>query len=206
VAVPLDVRVTVDGKEHILRVREISRSGIFLYTADPVGKLGVVLQLRLSIVAGIRPLTVDAQVVRIARDASGNELGLALRFLHLDAVQEKAILELIDRAMNGRGTGPRAFPRISFQQDVNSSSGDKPVLRDIGEGGAGLQLKRRVDVGSELHLDLDLGAHGPLQVGTVVTSCQEEAGGLFRVGVRFHRLSAEAREKLGHFLRELYHR
>ena len=40
VAVPLDARVRVGERELILQVREISRSGIFLYTKDPLGRLG----------------------------------------------------------------------------------------------------------------------------------------------------------------------
>jgi c-di-GMP-binding flagellar brake protein YcgR len=199
----------VGERELILQVREISRSGIFVYTKEPLGKLGAVFTLKLSIIAGIRPTTVDGQIVRIAKDAQGATLGTALRFLNVQAPQHNAIIDLIDRAMNGRGTGPRAFPRISYLIEVKCTTTAElqAMLRDIGEGGAGLELYRAVQVGSEVLVELSLGEErSPLQIGGFVTSCEPEKEGKFRAGVRFRKLTNELRDELNRFLRELYRR
>ena len=208
VAVPLDARVQVGGKDALLAVREISRSGIFLYTKEAFGERGAVLRLTLSIIAGIRPLLLDAQIVRVATDPHGVTIGMAMRFVNVPQEDQQTLLEMIERAMTGRGTGPRAYPRIAFLLNVRckSSSELQGLLRDMGEGGAGLELPQALVEGAEVLVELDLPGRPALQLAGYVTSCERQAEKRFRVGIRFRKMTPVLRAELTDVLRQRYRR
>lgn len=211
VAIPLDARLRIHGEEHALVVREISRTGIYLFVEKPIVKVGDKVELELAIIARIRPLVVNAQVLRINKTAGGDISGIGLKFMDMSKQQKETLLELIDRGMQGPGTRTRAYPRVSQFLEIKDASKTQlgVVLRDIGEGGAGLEVNAPVRIGEEVVLQLAFEGLPKLQLSGYVVTCAEapgSGGNVYQAGVRFGRLDAELRQTLVKFLKALYRR
>ncbi|MGQ0508430.1 MAG: PilZ domain-containing protein [Myxococcaceae bacterium] len=212
VAVPLDARVILNEHEVAFTVRELSRSGIFLYTTKPPGKVGDNLTLKLAITAGIKPVCLVAQIVRIATESGGEILGMGLRFVKGSPEQDKAVLDLMDRALLGRGTQMRSFPRVSYLLSVRCTSREQleVMLRDIGEGGVGLETNSAFEKDETITLEVSRAGNptGALKLKGWVVSCLPAVGrpGKYRIGVCFTALSSSLRKELVDFLRKLYRR
>jgi len=210
VAVPLNVRVVLGPKEIELPVRDISRRGVFLYTSEPPATVGAHLTLKLAMTAGIKPLTLHAQVIRIVMDTEplARVLGMALRFLDLDANLEKQLVELMDRAMLGRGTKMRAFPRVYHLVEVacKTRRGMRGWLRDIGEGGIGMTVDDKIAVNEEMSLEIQRPGEEALRLTGWAVSAEPLEGNPAhtRVGLRFARLEPKVREQLQAYLKKLY--
>ena len=133
---------------------------------------------------------------------------MAMRFVNVPQEDQQTLLEMIERAMTGRGTGPRAYPRIAFLLNVRckSSSELQGLLRDMGEGGAGLELPQALVEGAEVLVELDLPGRPALQLAGYVTSCEREAEKRFRVGIRFRKMTPVLRAELTAVLRQRYRR
>jgi c-di-GMP-binding flagellar brake protein YcgR len=209
IAVPLHVRV-LDGKKEVeLAARDISRSGIFLFSPNPPGSVGTVLTLRLSLTAGIKPVEVKAEIVRVVLDAAdkkGGVLGFGAHFVELTPAKEKDLLNLLDRAMLGRGSQKRIYPRVYHLIEVRARSKTelRAILRDIGEGGVGLNLDRPLPLDEEVALEIARTREPPLKLQGWVTSCVSGGQSTFRVGLRFGRISQPVRADLQTFLKKLY--
>ena len=217
IAVPLDARLVINGQEHVLMVREISQGGVFLYSKTELLPQGGRTKVRLALTAGIKPVTLTALVTRLSH-WEGELLGLGLHFVDVSQTQQLALLDLLDRAMQGPGTLPRAFPRVSYLLDVKCTSKTElgALLRDIGEGGAGLEVDRALSKDEEVVVEVNRAGHAPLRLHGYVVSCDvmdeiatspgPKALPRFRAGLRFQKLSPELRHELIVFLRELYRR
>lgn len=212
IAVPIIVRV-VDGKKgQELLARDISRSGLFLLSSDPPGQVGTVLTLRLALTAGIKPVEVRAEIVRVVldpEDRKGGVLGFGAHFVDLSPEQERNLLNLLDRAMLGRGNMRRIYPRVYHLIEIRARSKTelRAVLRDIGEGGVGLTLDRALLIDEEVALEISRGKGEPmLKLQGWVASCVALGSGMtsFRIGLRFGRMSAPVRADLQAFLKKLY--
>ncbi len=209
-AVPIDARIVLEDQEVAFTVREVSRSGIFLYTAKPPAEVGALLTLKLAITAGIKPVTLQAKLVRVANDEGGAVLGMGLKFVDLTESTTKQLLDLIDRAMVGRGTQMRAYPRVSFLLTVRCTSKQElsAVLRDIGEGGVGLELAEPFKKDEAVTIEVARPGLAVLKLKGWVVSCIPTTGARkrYRVGVCFTALSPTLRAELVEFLRSLYRR
>jgi len=210
IAVPLDVRVLAGKKELELPARDISRSGIFLFSPNPPGQVGTVITLRLSLTAGIKPVEVKAEIVRVVldpEDKKGGVLGFGAHFVELTPAKERDLLNLLDRAMLGRGSRRRIYPRVYHLIEVRARSKTelRAILQDIGEGGVGLNLDRSLPVDEEVALEIARGrGEPPLKLQGWVTSCAGAGQGAFRVGLRFSRITQPVRAELQAFLKKLY--
>lgn len=210
IAVALNARVLVGSEEIQLDVRDVSRGGIFLYSKSPLGKVGEVFKLRLALVADIKPVLIEAKLVRVVKDSSrpgGEILGLGMHFVNVSAEQERALVHLLDRSMKGPGTMNRAYPRIYFLLEVacRSKSDFKALMQDIGEGGIGLAVDRQFQRDEEITVEISRQGTTPLKLSGWVTSSEPFPGrpGEFRIGVRFARLGA-ARGELLALIEKLY--
>lgn len=209
-AVPLHVRVLAGKKEVELAARDISRSGIFLFSPHPPGPVGTVISLRLSLTAGIKPVDVKAEIVRVVldpEDKKGGVLGFGAHFVELSPGKEQDLLNLLDRAMLGRGSMRRIYPRVYHLIEVRARSKTelRAILQDIGEGGVGLNLDRPMQIDEEVALEIARGrGEQALKLQGFVTSCVGTGQGAFRVGVRFGRITQPVRADLQAFLKKLY--
>lgn len=209
VAALVNARVVVGGNEVELPARDISRAGIFLQTKDPVAPIGGRVSLKLALMAGIRPITVNAEIARVA---TGSMTGHGLRFVFEDErAQQAQVLDLIDRAMLGPGIDKRAWPRVYALIPVvcRTSVEIKAVLRDLCEGGAGLYVQAPVKVNEALTLEIprSLGQAGMTLEGYACTAEESPAEhGVWRVGVRFTRLAPATRALLLEYLKQQYRR
>ena len=212
IAVPLNARIVIGSAETELAVRDVSLRGIFLYCRSPPGPVGTAVILKLALTAGIKPLLVHGRIVRVVVDpkAAGTILGIGVEFDTGGPEQDRQVLSLLDRAMLGRGTNNRAFPRICYLLEVvcRTKDGVKALLRDIGEGGVGLTVEQSFTKDQDVTVEIGVAKGATLKLpGWVVSSEAILAHpGQFRVGVRFGRLSAETREELNVFLEALYRR
>lgn len=212
IAVPIIVRVVTGKKELELVARDISRSGIFLFCKEPPGQVGTVLTLRLALTAGIKPVEVRAEIVRVVLDGDdkkGGVLGVGAQFVELTPAKERDLLNLLDRAMLGRGSMRRIYPRVYHLIEIRARSKTelRAILRDIGEGGVGLTLDRELRIDEEVALEISRGkGETALKLQGWVVSCVALGSGMtsFRVGLRFGRIPAPVRTELQVFLKKLY--
>lgn len=210
---PLNARLVLGSSQTELAVRDVSLSGIFLYCETPPGPVGTPVTLELALTAGIKPMLIRGKIVRLVRDPKGKAgdlLGIGVEFGGASPEQEQGLIALLDRAMNGKGTNNRAFPRICYQLEVTCRMKDevKAVLNDIGEGGVGLTVDRSFTRDEDVTVEIVRASGAPLKLpGWVVSSLPIGAQpGSFRVGVRFGGLGIEARKQLRAFLEGLYRR
>ena len=203
----------IDGKrEQELSVRDVSKSGIFLYCKQPPGEVGTLITLRLSLVAGLKPVEVKAEIVRIVLDADhGDEvLGFGAHFVEMSPEREAELLNFLDRAMLGRGSLRRIYPRVYHSIEVRCRSRTelKALVRDIGEGGAGLTVDRELQIGEEVTLEISQDGQHPLWLHGNVLTCVRGDGPTpsFRIGLRFSQLTTEERDALKGYMKGLYRR
>lgn len=211
IAVPLHASVAIGAADVQMAVRDVSLTGIFLYTAAPPGTVGTTLKLKLSIAAGIRPVNMTAEIVRIVVAGSGKTqkaVGMGLHFTHMNAEKQKELNDLLDRAMLGPGTAPRAYPRVYTLLHVTCRTPKqvKAVLRDIGEGGVGVIADREVKKDEPVTVEISDGGGLTLSFDGWASSCEHipDGSGGFRIGVTFGRLTAEQRTALQGYLKKLY--
>jgi hypothetical protein len=208
IAVPINVRVVIGRQEQELSVRDISRRGIFLYTKQPPAGVGAVLTLKLALTAGIKPLSVQAEVIRIVMDGNRGVLGMAMRFVQQSLHQEEGLLDLLDRAMLGRGTKMRAYPRVYHLIDVvcRTRTQAQALMRDIGEGGLGLTLDRPLGENEEVTVEISRRGDAPLRLQGWAINCEAVPGhpGMYRAGLRFGRIPPNVRRDLQTYLKKLY--
>ncbi len=83
----------------------------------------------------------------------------------------------------------------------------RAVLRDISDGGAGLWLDQRMEVGEALNIEIDRPNATALKLSGVVRSFREAPSGTLyhQVGVQFEGLTDERRSELHQFLVKLLH-
>lgn len=210
VAVPLNARLLIAGEERELFVRDVSRRGIFLYTSKMLGAPGAIFPLKLALTAGIKTVSLRAEVVRNVPDPKGKRgdlLGVGMRFLDVTPPIEAQLLDLFDRAMMGRGTKMRAFPRVYRILEVTCRTNRdlRGLVRDIGEGGCGLTVEEKVPLHAVVGLALPRRGKSPLNMQGWVVGC-ETVGTSYRVGIRFSRLTPEVRAELEEFLKGLFRR
>jgi c-di-GMP-binding flagellar brake protein YcgR len=168
------------------------------------------LTMRLSLTAGIKPVEVKAEIVRVvldAEDEKGGVLGFGAHFVELTPNKEKDLLNLLDRAMLGRGSMRRIYPRVYHLIEVRARSKTelRAILQDIGEGGVGLTLDRTLQIDEEVALEIQRTKAEPaLKLQGWVTSCVAAGQGSYRIGLRFGRIPAPVRAELQAFLKKLY--
>lgn len=209
VAALINARVLSAGSENEIPARDISRAGIFLHTKEPLGPIGGRVSLKLALMAGIRPITVNAEIARIA---SGAMSGYGLRFVFENEPAQRAqVIDLIDRAMLGPGIDKRAWPRVYQLVPVicRTRVEIKGVLRDLCEGGAGLYIQAPVNVNDEVTIEIARSLHNPAMALEGYVCAAEPSPverDVYRVGVRFTRLSPTIRAQLLEFLKQQYRR
>jgi Tfp pilus assembly protein PilZ len=211
IAVPLKAALVVGSRETELAVRDVSRGGIFVYTTSSPGVLGSQVTLKLSLEGGVKPVVVRGRIARVAHvpDGKGRTTeGVGIAFTGNDAATERALLEVIGRALVGRGTRNRAFPRIYYLLEVRcGSKGElKALMRDIGEGGLGLSVDQKLEIDEEVEVEISKhDAPGGLRLKGWVVSCDPapDPTGRHRVGVRFGRQTPETRKELRAFISSL---
>lgn len=213
VAALVNARVVNGLSETEFQVRDISRGGIFLHAKEPLAPLGGHVQLKLALTAGIRPITVKAEVARLAmnaRTAEDGATGVGLRFLFEGADHSSQVIDLMDRAMLGPGTERRAFPRVYVLLNVlfRTRTERRCVLRDLSEGGAGVWIEQPAALDEEVTLELTRVGQPPLRLDGWIASCDKlrDEPVIHRAGVRFARIAPQLRQELLDFLKQQYRR
>ena len=203
IAVPLNARVLVGSLETEFEVRDVSRGGILLLTRSPPGVVGTTLTLKLALTAGIKPLVVKGRIVRIIPDPKargGGVLGMGLQFTFSEPGQQDALLSMLERALLGRGTNSRAYPRVYQVLDVtcHAKKDVRGLVGDIGEGGAGLTLDQALTKEEEVTLEMVRPEGSPLTLQGWVVSTEPlpRTPGKHRVGVRFGKMTPQLRTEL----------
>jgi c-di-GMP-binding flagellar brake protein YcgR len=210
--VPINARVVLGKQEKELEVRDVSRSGIFLYCGDPPGQVGTILMMRLALAAGIKPVELKAEIVRVVIDATdkkGRVLGYGAQFVEVNASAQKELLNLLDRAMLGRGSARRIYPRVYQMIEIRARTKTemKALLHDIGEGGVGLHLDRPLEKDEEVALEVSRGKNAPpMKFQARVVACAPTDGSMtsYRVGLRFAPFTPQIRNELQTFLKKMY--
>ena len=106
VAVDAFVKVAGKDREYVFRTRDLSRSGLFLYTRVARSypfKVGSTLELELYDYD--QHVTCKVVVVRIVAEGSGESekfpAGFGVRIVDLDDASRKALADMIARAKSG---------------------------------------------------------------------------------------------------------
>ena len=103
-------------------------------------------------------------------------------------------------AKNGPGIERRRFPRRKINLEIrikskNDDLFDLAVIRDISEGGAFIEIERRLTLGEKIHVAIYL------EGGVELLSCRarvvrEERGSRSGIGVEFINLKNEDKKKV----------
>jgi hypothetical protein len=207
-------RIVAPATAHLLRgeerleypVRDISRSGVFLFTSELPAPLGEPVEVELGLDDAGTPLRLPAEVVRsvAVEGAEGALLGVGLEFVGLTEAQVAGLSELLTRIALGRGGQRRAYPRIACRLEVwcTTQQRRRCLVKDLSRGGAGLWLEDTPELGQPIHLELVATGGQMLQVEGRVVSAESPAPGqpYARIGVKFTPLSSEQRDELDRFL------
>lgn len=211
ISAPAVARLRRDnGEEFELPVRDVSLGGAFVYVHRMPAELGELVDLSLAVREGQPSVGLRAELVRTVPAPEGHWLlGVGLHFVDVTPEQRQGLEQLLDEILKGGGGQRRAWPRISTRLDVWCSAvkNVRAVLRDISDGGAGLWLDQRMEVGEALNIEIDRPNATALKLSGVVRSFREAPSGTLyhQVGVQFEGLTDERRSELHQFLVKLLH-
>ena len=193
IAVPLNVRVQTGKKEIELAARDISRSGVFLFSPNPPGPVGTMLTLRLSLTAGIKPVEVKAEIVRVVLDAAdkkGAVLGFGAHFMELTPA-EQGLLNLWT-AMLGRGNQRRIYARVPPHRGAGALRPSCAPSSRTRPGRRGLNLDRPMQIDEEVALGLRTRGEAAEAAGVGDVPPEQRAGHV-PGGLRFGRIAQPVR-------------
>ncbi len=212
IAAPVRAFVLREEDRFEVPVRNISRTGLFVFTPKPLAEIGEELALDLQLGDDLPVATVRAEVVHSvpAPPPGTGLLGMGLSFAKLTPNQEQQIDLLLGRLMDGSGGGRRAYPRIAHRLDAWCTTTERMrgVLRDISASGVGLWLEKPVPLGQRITVEIERDGRDPMKlVGKVVSVTTPATGAPFLcVGVQFDPMNEEQREELQDFLHALLSR
>ena len=185
----------------------LSTQGIAVRTKLPVD-VGRRLELELT-AEGVEALPIDADVKWTER--VDNMWVVGMTFTGLDTYTREALLALLDFAvdMTRQDDQGRAHVRVpvSGPIQVTPMTTNRPlaaVCTDLSEGGLGVTVRERIDVGESILLGLDLPASGTrLHPRAQVRWTEGEAGDdgeLFHTGLEFDDLHPVYAEQIRAFV------
>ena len=214
VTIPIQVRVMSPGEpDRLLSVQDISMSGVLVLSPTVFAPVGERVTLQLALAPGVRPVTLQAETVRVVMTPSeggGEVLGLGMQFVDMTGEQLRQLEDLIQRGLLGVGTHERSFPRISCLLDARWMSADqrRVVLRDISEGGLGLQADQPAEMDSLVTVEVLGDESATLRLSGQVVMCQPDASlpGYYNVGLRLVGMAPRVRRELQQFLERLWRR
>jgi c-di-GMP-binding flagellar brake protein YcgR len=208
---------TADGMQDF-DVLDLSKGGMQLCAARPLGSVGHTLEIMLSLPDGSQEVTMMAEVMRVTADPHPHPKGdlsrwqstlVGLKFLLVEPKQQEMLNGLIDKLLGGAGAGARAHARLSRRVEVVCKSDHELVvtLRDIGKGG--LSFFSADDLSLEEHVETEIvqpGATGVLQLaGRIVHLSLPDDAGLRHVGVKFDQLSPSLEARLAALIAHFAH-
>jgi len=212
IAAPVRAFVLREEDRFEVPVRNISRTGLFIFTPKPLAEVGDELVLDLQLGDDPPAATVRAEVVHSvpASQEGGGLLGMGLVFAKLTANQQQQIDRLLARLMDGSGGGRRAYPRIAHRLDAWCTTTERMrgVLRDISASGVGLWLEAPCPLGQRITVEIERDRGSPMKlVGKIVSVTTPSAGAPFlSVGVQFEPMDEAQKEELQDFLHALLSR
>lgn len=208
VASVVAARVVMGREEVEYPVRDISRGGVFLNAKSAFAPVGGKVQLRLALAGWVRPVTLHAQVTRVAMNTVTHAAatGIGLKFQFESPTQSAAVLDLIDRSMDGPGTEKRAWPRVQvlINATLRGRSELRVQLRDLCEGGAGMIVPEPVGSGDEVTLELARLGKSVLAIKGWIAACDPLPNRGHRAGMKFAALSRDQRAEVLEFLKAQY--
>lgn len=188
IAAPVSVHAQQQGQEVDYLARDISRGGLFVYTRTPP-EVGTVLSLKIGIAPDVEPLSLRAEVIRIAMDVperGGGILGMGLQFVELTAEQQRALEAVLKRARSLAEKPVGARPRHLLDLTCRSDSELRALIREIGKGLLGMTVDRALPPGQEVTVEVQADAGRSVKVTGSVASCQPlPEPGRFRARIGF---------------------
>ncbi len=212
IAAPVRAFVLREEDRFEVPVRNISRSGLFIFTPKPIAEIGDELALDLQLGDDPPAATVRAEIVHTvpAPEPGSGLLGIGLSFTKLTANQQQQIDRLLGRLMDGSGGGRRAYPRIAHRLDAWCTTTERMrgVLRDISASGVGLWLETPVPLGLRITVEIERDGREPMKlVGKIVSVTTPAADAPFiSVGVQFDPMTETQQLELQDFLHALLSR
>ena len=214
VSLPIQVQVVSPGEPSLLlSVQDISLSGVLVLTSTVFAPVGERVALRLALTQGVRPVTLQAETVRVVMapsEGGGELLGLGMQFVDVTGEQRRQLEDLIQRGLLGVGTHERIFPRVSCLLDARwmSATQRRVVLRDISEGGLGLHSDTPAPPDAMMTVEVLGDESAALRLSGQVVSCQPDPAqpGHYNIGVRLVGMAPSVRRELQLFLERLWRR
>jgi uncharacterized protein (TIGR02266 family) len=143
----VQVRIEDVGGDLVMYSGNLSKSGIFLETSDPMAALGEKLQMEIRLSNALDTVRVSGKVARIVKpNQMGVQPGVGIEFMRVEARQARTFDRLIDRLLDARGIGCRKYPRVKTQivVELKTHNDTRKVISDnLSKGG--LFLKMPVD-------------------------------------------------------------
>jgi len=208
------VKVLGEGGDSEAFNGNLSKTGVFLETADEIGRIGEKIQLQLTLPNASEPIKVQGKVVRsIGPNKVGTVQGFAIHFLKIETRQVRTFDRLIDRLLDARGIGCRKYPRAKTQVvvELKTKAAAKKVISDnLSKGG--LFLKMTIDglvLGDTLNIVIQHPtAKRKFMIEAEVVHLRKGESKLNKdfvegVGVQFLDLSSARRNDMSLFLRSI---
>ncbi|HLG18217.1 MAG TPA: PilZ domain-containing protein [Bdellovibrionota bacterium] len=210
------VRVRMVGREDEVETYagNLSKSGVFLETKEPLAKVGEKIQMEILLSQATESIKVRGKVARIvAPNRMGSVSGIGIEFLRVEARQVRTFDRLIDRLLDARGIGSRKHPRLKTHVVVEFTSKEevrKTFSENLSKGGLFLRTSPNgMALGDTLQVVI-LHPHSKrkfsaeaevvhLRKGESTVSADFVEG----VGVRFLLTSASQRTEMSGFLRSI---
>lgn len=104
--------------------KNISRGGTFIKTSRPL-PVGTEFLFKLFVPNRDEPLTIHGEVQRIIDESSGDEPGMAIRFVYREGDPQAEIARIVEGMMTA-SLGPRLYARL---MEASSSGGSGPTKR-----------------------------------------------------------------------------
>ncbi|MFH1018442.1 MAG: PilZ domain-containing protein [Pseudomonadota bacterium] len=140
----VQVRIEDFGGDLLSFSGNLSKSGIFLETTEPLGKIGERLQMEIRLANALDTVRATGRVARIVKpNQLGTAPGIGIQFLRVEARQARTFDRLIDRLLDARGIGCRKYPRVKTQIVVELKTHNdtrKAISDNLSKGGLFLKL------------------------------------------------------------------
>lgn len=210
------LKVALKGKDETFEtfMGNISQSGIFLETPNPIGKIGEKVGLLLSLTTSKEQIGVTGKIVRVVGpNQVGKAKGVGIEILKVNVKKTFLFNQLLEELLSARGMGCRKSPRIDARITVefsNPSDMGKCLSNNLSRGGIFIQTKAEFNLGETVSVILIHPVKGEtLELDGEIVHIRKslethvKLGFTDGIGIKFTDLTSVKEAKINQFLKNL---
>ena len=212
------MRIRVEGEFGEIRTYHgnISKSGVYLETADPFAQLGEKVHLEIFLPNTEDTVRVRGKVIRVTKpNQVGMPQGVAIQFMRMDQKYVRKLDDYIDVLFDGKGVGCRRHARVMTHiwVELKGKHGTSEVVADnLGHGGLFLKVSSDgIEIGDHVQLViLHPSSRRRFFVEAEVVHVRKSAAPAIEgfeegLGVQFVNVPGQRKKDLSSFLKSILH-